>query len=165
MVARAAGHDSPVRRKRSGVHSAHGNRQRGIVTAGLPYLSVLDALEEVQRKPDILKLGVVHPLPRGLVMGFLKTHEEVKILEKLDPFLENQIKSLAFDEGLSTRIVSKTGDEDMIGEYTPRKTRAALAAMWPDMVAAHADDPDAPSRPDARSAQRCDERAGGPPLG
>jgi indolepyruvate ferredoxin oxidoreductase alpha subunit len=45
----------------------NGNRERGIVTAGLPYLSVLDALEEAQRKPDILKLGVVHPLPRGLL--------------------------------------------------------------------------------------------------
>jgi len=81
----------------------NGNRERGIVTAGLPYLSVLDVLEEAKRKLDILKLGVVHPLPRGLVKSFLATHGEVKVIEELDPFLENQIKALACDERLSTR--------------------------------------------------------------
>lgn len=40
-----------------------GNSRYGIITAGLPYLSLLDVIAEADRKPDILKLGVVHPLP------------------------------------------------------------------------------------------------------
>lgn len=133
----------------------NGNRERGIITAGLPYLAVLDALEETPRKPDILKLGVVNPLPRGLVRGFLAAHAQVLVIEELDPFLEHQIKSLAFDERLTTRIVGKTGDEDLIGEYTPRKTRAALAAMWPDLAAA--EKPAAPANldPPGRPPQLC----------
>ena len=34
---------------------AHGNRQRGIITAGLPFLSLMDVLETAAPKPDILK--------------------------------------------------------------------------------------------------------------
>ncbi len=130
---------SPVNR----LHD-NGNRARGIITAGLPSLSLLDAMDGAASRPDILKLGVVHPLPRGLVKSFLETHAEVLVIEELDPVLEQGIKSLAYDAGISARIVGKRGPEDLVGECTPGRARAALAAMWPDAVP--------PRRPSARAA-------------
>ncbi len=112
------------------------NRRRGILTAGLPYLSVRDALEECAEPPDILKLAMVNPLPRGLIVRFLRDHEEVKVLEELDDLLETSVKAIAFDERLATHVIGKRDDEERIGEHTPTKVRAALAAAWPDAAAA-----------------------------
>jgi indolepyruvate ferredoxin oxidoreductase alpha subunit len=84
---------------------------------------------------------MVHPFPRGIVQGFLAAHAEVKVIEELDPFLERQVKALAFEERIDVRIEGKTCGEDLVGEYTPEKTRAALAATWPDFAGA------APARP------------------
>jgi indolepyruvate ferredoxin oxidoreductase alpha subunit len=112
------------------------NRRRGIVTMGLPYLSLMDVLENVSQKPDILKLGFVHPIPRKRIEGFLRSHDEVKILEELDNVLEKDIKSLAYDAGLKTRILGKRDLEAWIGEYTSDKVQDVLADTWPDMLAA-----------------------------
>ena len=112
----------------------HGNARRGVITMGLPFLSLMDVIADTPEKPDILKLAYVHPLPRQLIVDFLKAHRSVKILEELDDVLESQIKALAFDEGLSVTIIGKTGVEDWIGEYTPDKVREVITATWPDMV-------------------------------
>jgi indolepyruvate ferredoxin oxidoreductase alpha subunit len=133
----------------------HGNAQRGVITVGLPFLSLMDVLQGVDEKPDVLKLGLAHPLSRQAVADFLGAHEEVKVLEELDDFLEQQIKSLAYDLGINTRIIGKHDDDDWIGEYTPEKTAAVLAKVWPDLLPATepttVDDPPVTER----SAQLC----------
>ncbi|GAK61180.1 iorA4 protein [Candidatus Vecturithrix granuli] len=133
----------------------HGNRQRGIITMGLPYLSLLDVLEEAQEQPDILKLAIVHPIPRQRILDFLKTHAEVKILEELDDVLEKEIKALAYDARLATRILGKLDPEDWVGEYTPDKTEEVLRRTWPDLLPftseVTTDHPYVPERP----AQMC----------
>ena len=133
----------------------HGNRQRGIITAGLPFLSLMDVLETAAPKPDILKLGMVYPIPRETIAAFLQTHEAVKVLEELDPLLEQEIKTLAFDRQLPVRIIGKTDPQEYLGEYTPDKVRTVLSATWPDLLpaapAAPADMPQVPARP----AQMC----------
>jgi len=132
----------------------HGNPDRGVITMGLPFLSLMDALEGAAAHPDILKLGYVHPLPRQTVLEFLSSHREVKILEELDDVLENQIKALAFDHQLAVKIIGKAQPEDWIDEYTPDKVRSVLAGCWPDMPAPAA--PAAPLEPvPARPAQMC----------
>jgi len=107
---------------------------KGVITAGLPFRSLVDVLEDAAEKPDILKLGVVHPLPKGLVADFLRSHASVKVLEELDDVLEREIKALAFDLGIRTVIVGKTDPEDWIGEYTPDKVAEVLAKTWPSLV-------------------------------
>ena len=112
----------------------HGNRQRGIITMGLPFLSLMDVVDQVDQQPDILKLGIVYPLPRKLVLTFLSGHEEVKVLEELDDELGREIKSLAYDAGLKTTIVSKLDQQDWMGEYTPDKVYDVLCKTWPDLL-------------------------------
>ena len=131
----------------------HGSPDRGVITMGLPYLSLMETLEGVPTRPDVLKLGYVHPLPRKTVIDFLANHREVKILEELDDVLENQIKALAFDHQLKVRIIGKARPEEWIGEYTPDAVGRALANCWPDMLVPAAAAP--PDPVPARPAQMC----------
>jgi indolepyruvate ferredoxin oxidoreductase alpha subunit len=131
------------------------NRRRGIITMGLPYLSLMEVLEKVSEKPDVLKLGFVHPLPRKIVEVFVKTHDEVKILEELDDILEKDVKSLAYDAGLKTRILGKTDPETWIGEYTADKVQDVLNDTWPDMIAPRHPAPVLPEVVLARPPQMC----------
>jgi indolepyruvate ferredoxin oxidoreductase alpha subunit len=110
----------------------HGNRRRGVITMGLPFLSLMDVLEGVDKKPDVLKLGVVHPLPHRRIAQFLSDHHEVKILEELDDLVEKEVKALAYDAHLTTKVYGKLDLDDWSGEYTPDKVRDTLAKVWPD---------------------------------
>lgn len=116
------------------VYMSKNHSNRGIITAGLPYLSLLDVLGDNVEKVDVLRLGMVYPLPRKAVIEFLKSHEEVKILEELDDFIEQYVKSMAYEEGINTKIIGKIDLEDWIGEYTPEKVRDVLKKVWPDLV-------------------------------
>ncbi|MDX2446156.1 MAG: thiamine pyrophosphate-dependent enzyme [Desulfobacterales bacterium] len=131
------------------------NRNRGIVTMGLPYLSLMDVLEKASRKPDILKLGFVHPIPRKRIEAFVRSHDEVKILEELDNVLEKDIKSLAYDAGLKTRILGKGDLGAWIGEYTSDKVQDVLADTWPDMFPARNPEPELPEMVLGRPPQMC----------
>ena len=119
-----------------GLHLTQDNKSaRGIITSGLVYLSLLEVLEEVVDRPDILKLAMVYPVAEKTILDFLQSHEEVKILEELDDELERSIKALAYDHGLSTKIIGKRDTYDWIGEYTPDKIRGLLHTCWPDIIA------------------------------
>ncbi|MBN2051801.1 MAG: indolepyruvate ferredoxin oxidoreductase subunit alpha, partial [Spirochaetales bacterium] len=106
---------------------------RGILTAGLPSLSIRDSLEGVPNPPDLLVLGMVHPLPRETILRFLKSHKEVKVIEELDPILEKEVKVLAYEERIETRIRGKESPDQWLGEYTPDKTARVLAETWPEI--------------------------------
>ena len=107
---------------------------RGIITCGLPSLSLNDALSGVDNPPDVLVLGSPWPLPMKLITEFCSGHDEVLILEELDPFIENEIKAAAFDAGLKCSILGKKGPEDFIGELRPEAVRSFLRRKWPDLL-------------------------------
>jgi indolepyruvate ferredoxin oxidoreductase alpha subunit len=133
----------------------NGNKRRGVITMGLPFLSLMDVLEKTKDKPDVLKLGVVYPVPSKIIQDFLESHEDVKVLEELDNIIEREIKMLAYDRKLSTRITGKMDIEDWIGEYTPDKVYEVLKKAWPDFLPdrplQQGDFPEVPERP----AQMC----------
>lgn len=110
------------------------SRNKGIITSGLTSASVMDVLESAKFRPAILKLGVVHPLEPQSILSFLNDHDQVLVLEELDTILEFEIKALAYDAGLSCKIIGKTQTRDFIGEYTPDKTYAKLAQTWADIL-------------------------------
>ena len=133
----------------------HGNSTRGVITMGLPFLSVMDVLEHSNNKPDILKLGIVFPIPTKVVEDFLKAHIEVKIVEELDNVIEKEIKKLAYDRQLSTKIFGKIDLEDWIGEYTPDKVFQILEKTWPDLLIAMDTPKDVVTSVPARPPQMC----------
>lgn len=120
---------------RSGLNQVVDNgSKRGVITSGLVYLSLLEALEGAAEKPDILKLAMAYPVAEDTIIRFLKAHDEVKILEELDTELERSIKALAFDHKLTTQIHGKKDTNDWIGEYTPDKVRGIMYRTWPGMI-------------------------------
>ena len=132
----------------------HGNGLRGVITAGLPFLSLMDAVSEAEDKPDILKLGMVFPLDRDPAVRFMRAHREVLVLEELDDFLEQALKAAAFEAGLDTVVLGKGSPEDWIGEYTPGRVGEILHRVWPGMVPAPASPAGAPPVP-PRTPQLC----------
>ncbi len=112
----------------------NGNPARGVITAGLPFHSLMEVVKDIPKPPDILKLAMPYPLAADTVTSFLENHREVKVLEELDNELETEIKSLAFDRGLKVKIVGKRDLDDWMGEYSPDKVRIVLNKVWPDIV-------------------------------
>jgi indolepyruvate ferredoxin oxidoreductase, alpha subunit len=112
-----------------------GNKKRGVITSGTAFLSLGDALAFAGDLPDVIKLGITHPLPRRLLAGFLKNHAEVLVLEELDDILEIEIRALAQTEGMATVITGKQDMEDWIGEYTPERVVEKLEKVWPELLA------------------------------
>lgn len=79
----------------------------GFVAAGVPYAHLIDALNHynIKDKVSLLKLGLVYPPPKNLIKEFFKNVDEVLVIEELEPFLENILKQLAYDEGISNEVM------------------------------------------------------------
>ncbi len=66
-----------------------GNKKTGIITSGISYQYVKEALPDV----SVLKLGLTNPLPMGLIREFANQVENLFVVEELDPFIEEQVKA------------------------------------------------------------------------
>ena len=113
-------------------HTGNGSK-RGIITCGLPSLSLNDVLSGITSPPDILTIAMPWPLPIKLILDFCSQHDEILILEELDPFIENEIKAAAYDSGIRVPILGKSEPADFIGELSPAAVRRFLHSKWPDM--------------------------------
>lgn len=78
----------------------------GFVSAGVPYAHLIDALRyfKIEDKVSILKLSMVYPPPRKLIKQLFDEVDEVLVIEELEPFLENILKQIAFEEGFSKEL-------------------------------------------------------------
>jgi indolepyruvate ferredoxin oxidoreductase alpha subunit len=105
-----------------------------IITSGHTYAATLSALRVLGISADILKLGIINPLPMEIITNFIKKHKRVKILEELDPYFERLIKSALFDRNISdVELLGKEMEPDwmdlMISEYTPSRIVEMLAKL------------------------------------
>ena len=57
---------------------------------------------------SVFELGTLFPLPEEQITAFLKGIDVVYILEEVEPFVENQVRSLAQRQGLTVKIYGKT---------------------------------------------------------
>lgn len=61
----------------------------GVITSGIPYQYVKEAMPEA----SVLKLGMVHPLPKKLIEDFAAKVDTLYIVEELEPVIEEQVRS------------------------------------------------------------------------
>ncbi|MDB4285299.1 indolepyruvate ferredoxin oxidoreductase subunit alpha [bacterium] len=86
----------------------------GIITSGAAF----QYAREVFPGAGFLKLGLVYPLPKKLITDFASRYRKVIVVEELDPFLEEQIRSWGIEvEGSEKRALT--------GELTPDLVKAA----------------------------------------
>ncbi len=99
----------------------------GIIVEGVPYNYVREVMPDVGVEFKVLKLSTPHPLPRRLVLDFLRSVDEAIVVEEGSPFLEEEVKVAAYEAGLNVPIHGKrTGLLPLEGELTPALVRNAL---------------------------------------
>jgi indolepyruvate ferredoxin oxidoreductase alpha subunit len=106
----------------------------GIITSGHTYAATKTALRMLNGTANVLKLGIIHPLPMEKIIAFIKKNKRVKILEELDPFIEEQVKAALFERKITdVEIIGKTNEDDwmdlMISEYDPIRLVGMFAKL------------------------------------
>lgn len=77
----------------------------GFITSGIPYQYVKEACPNA----SVLKLGMVHPLPRKLIEEFASKVDKLYIFEELEPVIEEQVKSWGI-EAIGKEIFTVQGE-------------------------------------------------------
>lgn len=92
----------------------------GFITSGIPYQYV----KEVFPNASVLKLGMVHPLPKKLIQEFASKVDKLYIFEELEPVIEEQVRSWG---------IEATGKEifTVQGEYSANMLRRAILKEEP----------------------------------
>lgn len=87
-------------------NSVSGNSPKAVVTAGISYAYVKEALKDY---PDvkIIKIGTPYPFPESFVLKAIEGVEKVLCFEELSPFLEENILKLAGKNHLNIEVSGK----------------------------------------------------------
>lgn len=98
-----------------------GGTKLGVITSSTSYQYVKEVFGE---EASILKLGLINPLPKKLILEFAAKVEKLVIVEELDPVIENHCKAL----GLSV-----TGKDvlPLEGEYSQNLIAEKLGVAVP----------------------------------
>jgi indolepyruvate ferredoxin oxidoreductase alpha subunit len=107
-----------------------GDGRIGLVTSGIHFPSVLEALEilGVEDAP-LLKIGLSYPLDAEAVGRFVERVGKVVVVEDLEGFLEFQMKRLAYERSARTPIVGKELFPAS-GELDPDRILEALSGVF-----------------------------------
>ncbi len=139
----------------SSVNSVDGSGFWGIICNGVSYNYASDAVNElnISEKVKILRIGMSNPMPSSTIQSFLKDCEKALVIEEGEPFMEEAVKALAQEAGLTLPIKGK-GDNlfSRLHEFDPATVRAVIAAYFgvtntPGDKIDLSDVPEIPSRP------------------
>jgi indolepyruvate ferredoxin oxidoreductase alpha subunit len=78
----------------------------GIIASGIGYNYVKEAVTLLGLDAEIYRIVVTHPLSPNIVT-FLRRHDEVIVVEELEPIVETEVRSMAQKEGISVKIYGK----------------------------------------------------------
>ncbi len=90
----------------------------GFITSGIPYTYV----KEVMPNASILKLGLVHPLPKRLIEEFASKVDKIYVFEELEPVIEEQVRAWGI-EVIGKEVFT------LQGEYSANLLRKALGLL------------------------------------
>lgn len=105
----------------------------GFITSGIPYQYV----KEVCPEASVLKLGMVHPLPKKLIEEFASKVDKLYIFEELEPVIEEQVKAWGI-ECIGKDLFTRQGEysanllrEKVLGHKQETKAYEDLPARPP----------------------------------
>lgn len=124
----------------------------GIVCNGVSYSYVTDAVKELNLadRVRILRLGFSHPIPEQMVKKFVGECEKVLVVEEGEPYMEEAVKALAQEAGLTLPICGKGSDLfTRLYEYNPAQVRGVISRYFgvEDRTPAPVDVSDVPPLP------------------
>ena len=98
-----------------------GTVRKGIVAQGISYANVKDILDNMGgQKPALLKISTPFPFPDKLACEFMKSVDEVLVIEELDPYIERHLLQVCGKFGVNVKITGKlTGSVARSGENMP----------------------------------------------
>lgn len=101
------------------------NHRLGIITTGVCYLYVKEALAKLDLDLPILKVGLSYPFASQQVKYFAQNLENVLVVEELDEVIENQVKQSL---GAKVRVSGKNILPNQ-GEIGPGDVLTAIAKL------------------------------------
>jgi indolepyruvate ferredoxin oxidoreductase alpha subunit len=102
----------------------------GIITVGVAYTYVLDALRGINKSVSILKLFGSFPLPEKVIANFLIGKRRVLIIEELDLILEQAVRDISHKHAIPAKIMGKfDGLLPLEGELTPDHVQSAVLSF------------------------------------
>ena len=84
-----------------------GSGRLGIITSGISYTYLQEALEDYSGEVKVLKIATANPFPEELALEFLEGLEQVLAIEELDPVLERELTYLCGKHHLNVQIHGK----------------------------------------------------------
>jgi len=106
-----------------------------VITCGTGFLYVREALEllDLNKRVGVAKIGTTWPLPGKWVQERLKQSEKILIIEEVQPFLEDNVKSIyaqnASSIGLKSFYGKASGHISRTGELNPDVIMQALSSV------------------------------------
>ena len=103
-----------------------GDGKVGVITCGTSYQYVREALGD---SVAVLKLGLLNPLPAGLIKEFASKVEKLYVIEELDPVIETAVKAMG---------IPVVGKElfSIIGEFSQTTVAKAFGMETPVGISA-----------------------------
>ena len=119
--------------EKSPLNQVTGKGSWGIVTNGVSFNYVKDAVSDlgISDRVSILRLGFSWPMPADLITRFLKQSEKVLVVEELEPVIENELKAIAQESGITIPVKGKgIGGLSRLFEYDPGMVRKSIAEYF-----------------------------------
>jgi indolepyruvate ferredoxin oxidoreductase, alpha subunit len=115
-----------------------GSADLGVISSGVAYQYAKQTFPEA----SFLKLGMPYPLPKGMITNFASRVKKILVIEELDPFLEENIKTMGF-EVIGKNIIPLVGElnPDIVEEGSrkanllPEDASKQSFAVIPDLLA------------------------------
>jgi len=122
------------------INSSIGEGQLCVITEGVAYDYVVESLEELGLLSEVkvIKLGLLYPASRKFLLENLASCKSILIVEELDPYLEEQVKIILYENGILIPVYGKvTGHIPLEGElnkYIVKRALTSLAKGIPQQV-------------------------------
>lgn len=100
----------------------------GIITSGISYLYVKEALNELKLLLPVLKINIFYPLPEKKIKCFIKNFKKVLVVEELEPYLEKEVERISKEANPNLKIFGKNL-LPVIGELKPEIVLGAIGKI------------------------------------
>ena len=134
-------------------NTVRGEGKVGIIASGMARAYVADVVAEEGLKGEfkVLDLGMTYPLPEKMISEFMASVDTVLVVEEGEPIVEQAVRALAQEAGISVAITGKGEHITRLGELSTAEVRSACYAVLgkdePAIEACEGQDGPLPMRP------------------